>query len=819
MTELHKLEMVDEDSDQSQVDQDQPAVKRAKRNRKPVHDLSATNSDDGSIKSTTKSTENMDLNSSATRTRQKAKQSSQQQLLIEQQRAEQEQLRLKQQEALLQQQQSQREELRQRVSHEDITNLRTNPNISMRELFPGEEDLGLHVSLPFANSWRTPDGWMKVTSTVQYDEPTRRLWEDLQKPYGNQSSFLRHLLLLEKYFRNGDLLLAQNANANAAVYAESVQHRLQAYDNIPPRPVSITQLTPQTTITPATSSAIDLSSAKGAGSTNKALSISKTPSKTATTPALTITPTPKAVDNANSLLKSNASQVLRGRGYTITTEPNTSEKSAATTSHSEQLKKALSANGGGAGGAGTTSTPKNKTVGMPPELICITSPNAGDKQSSSLPPPSYQLQMQLTLQQQIQQQHQNSLLLTQQHKQMLQSLPAAAAMPALSNSVTPPKKQSTSGGTHKSPNQSNANHTKANVIRLPDALTDEERRESKAWRPTLMPITADKSGSSPEIYQTADGRRLPYLVQVQSGGKPYMISIHDYNRMCILRRESLLRTDQPKGKSTSPKAAAATLTGPTNNSGNTKALAAIDVDKLMRPHINASTTAGSMQISNKVQIPNKILEQNSLIPLNSKQSDGQQCGSDSLLRRNKNPSLLKSNAVPTSQHVAKLPQPMASLASAIVQPKLPLALSNALSQQNVVSITSTPSLSAMFAMNAGVPVSTPPPPPPPSIQLIPNALSSQPITITNVTTQSSAGSASLASNQAKVAALEALFKTTNQVTTTPTTMWQWAEQLNKSNSSLTALNAMDSSASSILSKIPKSLTVIPQKRLSKGADE
>lgn len=802
--------MVDEDSDQSQIDQDQPTVKRAKRNRKPVHDLSATNSDDGSIKSTTKSSDNMDLNSSATRTRQKAKQSSQQQLLIEQQRAEQEQLRLKQQE-LLQQQQSHREELRQRVSHEDITNLRTNPNISMRELFPGEEDLGLHVSLPFANSWRTPDGWMKVTSTVQYDEPTRRLWEDLQKPYGNQSSFLRHLLLLEKYFRNGDLLLAQNANVNAAVYAESVQHRLQAYDNIPPRPVSITQLTPQTTITPATSSAIDLSSAKGAGSSNRALSISKTPSKTTTTPALTITPTPKTVDNANSLLKSNASQVLRGRGYTITTEPNTSEKSAANAGHSEQLKKALSANGGG---AATTSTPKNKAAGMPPELICITSPNAGDKQSSSLPPPSYQLQMQLTLQQQIQQQHQNSLLLTQQHKQMLQSLPAAAALPALSNSVTPPKKQSTSSGTHKSPNQSNANHSKANVIRLPDALTDDERRESKAWRPTLMPITADKSGSSPEIYQTADGRRLPYLVQVQSGGKPYMISIHDYNRMCILRRESLLRTDQPKGKSTSPKSATATMTGPTS-SGHSKAITAIDVDKLMRPHINANA-AGSMQISNKVQIPNKILEQNSLIPLNSKQSDGQQGGgSDSLLKRNKNPSLLKSNAVSTGQHVAKLPQPMASLASTIVQPKLPLALSNALSQQNVVSITSTPSLSAMFAMNAGVPVSTPPP----SIQLIPNALSSQPITITNVTTQSSAGSAALASNQAKVAALEALFKTTNQVTTTPTTMWQWAEQLNKSNSSLTALNAMDSSASSILSKIPKSLTVIPQKRLSKGADE
>lgn len=803
---------MDEDSDQSQVDQEQPTAKRAKRSRKTIHDLSATNSDEGS---TTKSSENMEINTSATRTRQKAKQSSQQQLLVEQQRVEQrvqqEQMKLKQQELLQkqQQQQSQQEEIRQRVSHEDITNLRTNPNISMRELFPGEEDLGLHVNLPFASSWRTPDGWMKVTSTVQYDEPTRRLWEDLQKPYGNQSSFLRHLLLLEKYFRNGDLLLAQNASDNASVYAESVQHRLQAYDNIPPRPVSITQLTPQTTITPATSTAMDLSSAKG--SSNKSLSISKTPAKPTTTPALTITPTQKPVDNANSLLKSaNTPQVLRGRGYTITTEPNAGEKNTANTSQLEQLKKALSTTN-----VVNTSTPKNKTPGIPPELICITSPNASDKHSSSLPPPSYQLQMQLTLQQQIQQQHQNSLLLTQQHKQMLQSLPTAATIPAHSNSITPPKKhQSTSNSSNKSPNQSNANHSKANVIRLPDALTDDERRESKAWRPTLMPITAEKSGNTAEIFQTADGRRLPYLVQVQSGGKPYMISIHDYNRMCIMRRESLLRTDQPKSKSSSPKSAAAAAQ--TANSGHSKTVTAIDVDKLMKPH-GHSNAMNNIQISNKVQIPNKILEQNSLIPLNSKQSDSQlSAATDSLLKRNKNLSLLKSNAAPTNHHVPKLSQQMPNLAANIMQPKLPLALSNALSQQNVVSITSAPSLSAIFAMSASAQASTPSPP----IQLISNALSTQPITITNVT-QPTTGSASLTSNQANVAALEALFKTTNQVTTTPTTMWQWAEQLNKSssNSALAALNAIDSSASSILSKIPKSLTVIPQKRLSKGADE
>lgn len=794
--------MAEEDSDQSQNDNDQPASKRAKRNRKSAHDQSATNSDDSSIKS--KPSENADLNASATRTRQKAKQSSQQQLLVEQQRVEQrvqqEQLKQKQKELLQQQQQQQKqqqqkEDHRHRPSNEDITNLRTNPNISMRELFPGEEEMGLSVSLPFANSWRTPDGWMKVQSTVQYDEPTRRLWEDLQKPYGNQSSFLRHLLLLEKYFRHGDLLLAPNANPSATLYAESVQHRLQAFDNIPARPVSIAQIMPQTKITPTSSVAMDLTAGKN-NSTSKSSTVTK-PSKSASTSALTITPSSKAADNSNSLLKSNTTQILRGRGYTITTEPINGDK--ANTSAIEQLKP-LSGNN-----IGNTSTPKHKTPGLPPELICITTPNASDKQNASILPPSYQLQMQLTLQQQIQQQHQNSLLLTQQHKQMFQNLPQAANISNIGSSVTPPKKQSMSSNTNtnKSPSQSNSSHNEANIIRLPDTLTDAERRESKTWRPTLMPISVEKNNTNSEIYKTADGRRLPYLVQVQSGGKPYMISIHDYNRMCILRRESLMLRgpEQSKSKSHSPKSSTTT-----SGSGNTKALNTIDVDKLMK----MPTHSNNNQIANKVQIPNKVLEQNSLIPLNNKQNDGQ--SSDSLLKRNKNPSLLKSNAAAVPSHPSKPQQPSANV-SASIAPKLPSSLANALSQSNVVSITSTPSISALFAMSS--PGSGPPP-----IQLIPNLPNTQPITITNVTSQSTSGGATITSNQANVSALEALFKTTNQVTTTPTTMWQWAEQLNKSNSAaISALLATDNSASSILSKIPKSLTVIPQKRLSKGTDE
>jgi len=116
----------------------------------------------------------------------------------------------------------------------DISNvLRGNPNISMRELFHGEEELGVQFKVPFgcSSSQRTPEGWTRVQTFLQYDEPTRRLWEELQKPYGNQSSFLRHLILLEKYYRNGDLVLAPHASSNATVYTETVRQRLNSFDH------------------------------------------------------------------------------------------------------------------------------------------------------------------------------------------------------------------------------------------------------------------------------------------------------------------------------------------------------------------------------------------------------------------------------------------------------------------------------------------------------------------------------------------------------------------------------------------------------------
>ncbi|XP_028133644.2 uncharacterized protein LOC114328850 isoform X2 [Diabrotica virgifera virgifera] len=109
-----------------------------------------------------------------------------------------------------------------------------NSSVSVRQLFPGEDDLPLTGNIEFNNvKDKTPEGWEKCCSVIQYDEETKRLWQELQKPYGNQSSFLRHLILLEKYFRNGDLVLSPKASHHSINYSESVHNRLRAYDNIP----------------------------------------------------------------------------------------------------------------------------------------------------------------------------------------------------------------------------------------------------------------------------------------------------------------------------------------------------------------------------------------------------------------------------------------------------------------------------------------------------------------------------------------------------------------------------------------------------------
>ncbi|XP_054261782.1 uncharacterized protein LOC128985862 [Macrosteles quadrilineatus] len=121
---------------------------------------------------------------------------------------------------------------------------------------PGERELKLTSEFEFHGTLNPSSGWERYTSTIQFDKETKRLWQELQRPYGNQSSFLRHLVILEKHWRNGSLVLAENANPRAVKYLGSVKNRVQAYDGAkssdmekpkqpeltiispPPRPVS-----------------------------------------------------------------------------------------------------------------------------------------------------------------------------------------------------------------------------------------------------------------------------------------------------------------------------------------------------------------------------------------------------------------------------------------------------------------------------------------------------------------------------------------------------------------------------------------------------
>lgn len=390
--------------------------------------------------------------------------------------------------------------------------LKSNPNISMRELFPGEEEMNLNVNLPFntSTSQRTADGWFKAQMTVQYDEVTKALWDRLQQPYGNPSSFLRHLILLEKYFRGGDLVLSPSASSSASSYSLSVRNRLQSYDNIPSN-----------------------SPVPGTSFSNE----------------ITITPAPKTKKLNDSL--------------TITAHP-VKRKNSDTDQSSTKAKQSK------------TDEPAPKKS-APPELISFNQQN---------------------------------------------------------------QRPVTRRAAEKSDSKSKENEisitatTKDNVIVLPSSLTPEDRKLcSKSWKPTLMPIVSGNTtiSSNGQMYQTADGRKLPALVQVMSGGRPYHISIHDYNRMCILRREKLM--NQNRQQATQQQNDTATNGSSSNNVVNSlpnnNALSIIPMPKekdstqFKSPPVTSKSPNSKNNNKMAANIPNQILEQNSLIPINS-ESNGKQ---------------------------------------------------------------------------------------------------------------------------------------------------------------------------------------------------
>ncbi|XP_063697316.1 uncharacterized protein LOC134828208 isoform X2 [Culicoides brevitarsis] len=521
--------------------------------------------------------------------------------------------------------------------------LKSNPNISMRELFPGEEEMNLHVNIPFNSSAnRTPEGWARVFTTIQYDEATRNLWEELQKPYGNQSSFLKHLILLEKYYRNGDLVLSQNASSNAVTYSESVQNRLKSYDS----PIGMQE---------------------DGSSLNILQQLSNAP--------ITIIPTVK-----NKVKIGNADNLLKNQTNNFPIE-NTKRKLEKFGHKNKQ---------------GHTSQPPSKQM------------KVDDQQKASAPPD----------------------LISINQSQKGDTVPCSSS---------PQKKLS--------PN------TTQQIIKLPDTLTPSERKQTaKPWRPTLIPITAGSTAAlnSGPLYQTADGRKLPGLVQVMSGGKPYHISIHDYNRMCILRREKLWQIQKQQQQQLQQQ----------ENSTNSKP------QKVSSPPIDTNKTK-------MVQIPNQLLEQNSLIPIASTNTAKFQNNSLSDTNGNKpkkSGNSLQKNPIPIAP---KLPTSTSVM-------KLPVTTSSTEKQKQTNSTEAA------------------------SFNIVPNNLGTQPLANSNPNT--SMPSQINSGPTTPTSAIEALMKSQYQ-----NQLWLWGESLHQgqmlgnSGGGIIVDN-------SLLSKIPKSLTVIPQQR-------
>lgn len=554
--------------------------------------------------------------------------------------------------------------------------LKSNPNISMRELFPGEEEMALQINLPFNSSHaqRTPEGWFKVQMTIQYDDVTKALWENLQRPYGNQSSFIRHLVLLEKYYRNGDLVLSQSASNSAVTYSESVRNRLRSYDNIP-------------------------SSLSTTGTSNLSNEV-------------TIIPASKAKKSNDSL--------------TITTQPGNS-----------LLKRKSSQN--------EICSPKQKLVKVddtvpkkasPPELISFTqkpSTRSGAKDKESTVP---------------------------------QSVPNNSASTTTLTSTTTTSNLTTmtsQAGSNNANGNVNANSNNSNVVVLPDTLTPQERKQcSKSWRPTLIPITGSGQllNSNGPLYQTADGRKLPELVQVMSGGKPYHISIHDYNKMCIIRREKLQQQLTQKARQQNMVQNQITAGGnspnsfnATNNNNNstttssipasTTALSIIPMPKEKEPTGNnfkpPATSTPSNANSKLANIPNQILEQNSLIPLNTSEQNGKK------------------------HHNGGLPPP----------------LTQTYTKSNTHNVMS----------------------------MLPPALSALSKTVNALQPTSSAA--------AQLAAWNSLWND-NEININSDNMAALAQIANLAN---LGTNLMEPSAATLLSKIPKSLTVIPQAKTDRRSSD
>lgn len=122
----------------------------------------------------------------------------------------------------------------------------------------------------------------RFNTTIQFDIETKKLYQSLLRPYGNQSSFLRHLVILEKYFREGNLVLKEDASSKAQRYINTVNNRIQACNGTVYNPVRnstavSSESTPQTSLVNITSKV-------------ESINVNVTPVSSSPVTQLTITP-------------------------------------------------------------------------------------------------------------------------------------------------------------------------------------------------------------------------------------------------------------------------------------------------------------------------------------------------------------------------------------------------------------------------------------------------------------------------------------------------------------------------------------------------
>jgi len=378
---------------------------------------------------------------------------------------------------------------------------------------------------------------------------------------------------------------------------------------------------------------------------------------------------------------------------------------------------------------------------------------------------------------------------------------------------------------------------------MPEQLTEAERRESstRPWRPTLLPIAPGVSESlkTGPLYQTADGRTLPKLVQVMSGGKPYHISIEDYNRMCILRREKLLQQQQNMMQQQQQQQTVANKRQsqlPQPNKQSSSAATTLPPP----PALRLASTAGSVENNNGsansvavsvassakvVQLPNQLLEQNSLIPILSGSSGANKMGN---VQKNSSLTVTMTTTVNNNSLAKSSSSSSSSSATATVPPSMkPLSLPNSttvypmLMSANTLSLPSlyatssagslpVSSVAALFSeVNAAMTQTSSPShrPAPAATSLV---LGQPTSLLTTTTTTSSSSSSASAATAAVLNPFEHLFKDGNKVTQAQ--LQEFVAIATAANGGGSSSLLDNSSPAQLLSKIPKSLTVIPQQK-------